>query len=80
MKGSKHPALNRAASEFDTPGPRFDALHAGDDPLKRRRFGFAPVPVPAQEGDNIVRPLSPEEVRKLVAAGVIRFPKTEGIV
>lgn len=73
MKRRQHPALNRAASEFDTPGPRFDVITNGSDPLKRRRFGFAPVPVPAPAEDGPVVGLTPEEVQKLVAQGVIRF-------
>lgn len=57
---------------------RLDVLAAGNDPLRQRRFGFAPVATPTQERDGVVAGLTPDEVRKLVAAGVIRFPQTEG--
>lgn len=75
---SRHSAQNRAVSEFDTPGPRFDVLQAGTDPLKRRRFGFAPAPVPVSDQDGPATPLTAAEVQRLVAAGMIRFPQPTG--
>jgi hypothetical protein len=64
--------------EVAQPAPRverLDLIAAGTDPLKRRRFGFQPVPRPPATEDGPPAPLTAEDLRRLKAAGVIREPR-----